>query len=155
MKFQFRINPMPNIIDPIQEKSHDHLTVLTVGVYDLLHKGHVELFRRAKALGNFLIVAVQDGDFILKYKPDTKVLTSTEDRIYMVSSIRYVDEAIIYQDVDQIIEQVEFDIFVTGPDQVHSGFKKAIEWCKAHGKEHIVLSRTAGISSSYLKNCII
>ena len=48
--------------------------VLTVGVYDLLHKGHVEIYRRAKGLGDYLIVAVQDSDYILKYKPNAKVL---------------------------------------------------------------------------------
>ena len=40
--------------------------VLTVGVYDLLHVGHVELFRKAKSLGDYLIVAVQDSDVVKK-----------------------------------------------------------------------------------------
>jgi len=44
-----------------------------------------------------------------------------------------------------------FDVFVTGPNQSHAGFQKAIRWCEEHGKEHIVLSRTSGISSSELK----
>ena len=46
--------------------------VLTVGVYDLLHVGHVNLFRRAKAQGDYLIVAVQGSDVVLKYKPEAK-----------------------------------------------------------------------------------
>lgn len=128
--------------------------VLTVGVYDLLHKGHVELFRRAKNLGDYLIVAVQDGDFILKYKPNANVMNSTEDRLYMVASIRHVDEVVIYEDVDEIVKKIDFDIFVTGPDQVHAGFQSAIKWCKDHGKEHIVLERTAGVSSSEIKASI-
>ncbi len=69
---------------------------MTVGVFDLLHKGHVELFRRAKELGDHLIVAVQDGDFIHKYKPTALIYNSTADRMYMVKSIRYVDEVITY-----------------------------------------------------------
>lgn len=125
--------------------------VLTVGVYDLLHKGHVELYRRAKGLGDYLIVAAQDSDYILKYKPNAKVLNSTEDRKYMIKSIRYVDEVITYTDVDRIVEDVDFDVFVTGPDQCHTGFQKAIQWCETHGKEHIVLARTDGVSSSELK----
>ena len=125
--------------------------MLTVGVYDLLHKGHIELYRRAKGLGDYLIVAAQDGDFILKYKPTAKVLNSTEDRKYMIKSIRYVDEVITYTDVDKIVQEVDFDVFVTGPDQCHSGFQRAIQWCEEHGKEHIVLARTDGISSSELK----
>ena len=128
--------------------------VLTVGVFDLLHKGHVELFRRAKSLGDYLIVAVQDSDFILKYKPTAKIVNSTDDRMYMVNAIRYVDEAVVYEDVDTIVTKVVFDIFVTGPDQIHAGFQKAIRWCKDNGKEHIVLSRTDGVSSSELKEKI-
>lgn len=125
--------------------------VLTVGVYDLLHKGHVELYRRAKGLGDYLIVAAQDSDFILKYKPTAKVLNSTEDRKYMIKSIRYVDEVITYTDVDKIVQEVDFDVFVTGPDQCHAGFQRAIQWCEEHGKEHTVLARTDGVSSSELK----
>ena len=44
--------------------------VITFGVYDMLHVGHVLLFKKAKELGDYLIVAVQDDDMILKYKPE-------------------------------------------------------------------------------------
>lgn len=125
--------------------------VFTVGVYDYLHIGHVNLFRRAKALGDYLIVAVQDSDRILKYKPSTTILYNTEERLYMVQSIKYVDEAVVYADVDTIVKEVDFDIFVTGPDQVHDGFQRAMQWCKEHGKQVVVLPRTDGISSSQLK----
>ena len=46
--------------------------VFTVGVYDLLHIGHVELFRRAREIGNHLTVAVQSSDVVLKYKPESR-----------------------------------------------------------------------------------
>lgn len=143
--------PLPEHVQLANMKPRKYKKVLTVGVYDLIHKGHVELFRRAKGLGDYLIVAAQDSDFILKYKPNAKVLNSTEDRKYMIKSIRYVDEVITYTDVDKIVEEVVFDIFVTGPDQCHSGFQKAITWCEEHGKDHIVLARTDGVSSSELK----
>lgn len=143
--------PLPKEIQLSSMQPRKYKKVLTVGVYDLLHKGHVELYRRAKGLGDYLIVAAQDSDFILKYKPTAKVLNSTEDRKYMIKSIRYVDEVITYTDVDKIVKEVEFDIFVTGPDQCHAGFQKAIEWCETHNREHIVLGRTEGVSSSELK----
>lgn len=143
--------PLPVNIQLANMKPRKYKRVLTVGVYDLLHKGHVELYRRAKGLGDYLIVAVQDSDFILKYKPTAKVLNSTEDRKYMIKSIRYVDEVITYTDVDKIVKEVDFDVFVTGPDQCHSGFLQAIKWCEEHGKEHTVLARTDGVSSSELK----
>ena len=143
--------PMPKNVQLANMKPRKYKKVMTVGVYDLLHKGHVELYRRAKGLGDYLIVAAQDGDFILKYKPTAKVLNSTEDRKYMIKSIRYVDEVITYTDVDKIVQEVDFDVFITGPDQCHDGFKRAIKWCEEHGKEHIVLGRTDGVSSSELK----
>ena len=154
-KFKFRCEkagiPLPAKVELASMKPRKYKKILTVGVYDLLHKGHVELFRRAKGLGDYLIVAAQDSDFILKYKPTAKVLNSTEDRKYMIKSIRYVDEVITYTDVDKIVQNVDFDVFVTGPDQCHSGFQSAIKWCEEHGKEHIVLGRTDGVSSSELK----
>lgn len=143
--------PIPQDVELSYSKPRKGKKVLTVGVYDLIHKGHVELYRRARGLGDYLIVAVQDGDEILKYKPQAKVMNSTEDRMYMVKSIRYVDEVIVYRGVDDIVKEVDFDIFVTGPDQIHSGFQAAIRWCEEHNKEHIVLGRTEGVSSSELK----
>ena len=128
--------------------------VLTVGVYDLLHIGHVNLFRRARAVGDSLVVAVQESDVVLKYKPGAKLVYSTEERMYMVKAIRYVDDVITYEAVDDIVKTADFDIFVTGPDQTHEGFQRAIQWCKVHGKEHVVLPRTEGISSSWLKEQI-
>ena len=143
--------PLPLNVQLASMQPRKYRKVMTVGVYDLLHKGHVELYRRAKGLGDYLIVAAQDGDFILKCKPTAQVMNSTEDRKYMIKAIRYVDEVITYTDVDKIVQEVDFDVFVTGPDQIHAGFQRAIQWCEEHGKEHIVLGRTDGISSSELK----
>lgn len=126
-------------------------TVLTVGVYDMLHIGHILLFKRAKELGDKLIVAVQDSSVILKYKPGTKMVYTTEERMYMVSTIRYVDEVVVYRDVDKDIQDIDFDVFAKGPDQMHKGFQRAVEWCEDNGKEVVVIPRTEGISSSLLR----
>lgn len=129
--------------------------ILTFGVYDMLHIGHILLFKHAKELfpGEEcrLIVAVQDGDFILKYKPGTKMVYTTEERMFMVSSVRWVDEVVTYKDVDVDIQNIEFDVFAKGPDQIHAGFQRAVEWCEANGKEVIVVPRTEGISSTMLR----
>jgi glycerol-3-phosphate cytidylyltransferase len=126
-------------------------TVLTFGVYDMLHIGHILLFKRAKELGDRLIVAVQDEDYILKYKPGTNMVYTTEERLYMVSTIKYVDEVVVYKDVDKDIQNIDFDVFAKGPDQSHAGFQRAVEWCEANGKEVIVIPRTEGISSTMLR----
>ena len=129
-------------------------TVFTVGVYDLLHFGHVELFRKAKGLGDRLVVAVQNSETVERYKPDSPAVNSTEIRMYMVKAIKYVDDVVPYDDVDTIVTQVPFDIFVAGGDQSHEGFRRAIAWCEAHGKQVVHLPRTEGISSSELKEHI-
>lgn len=129
-------------------------TVFTVGVYDLLHFGHVELFRKAKALGDRLVVAVQSSEAVEKYKPQSPAINNTDIRMYMVKAIKYVDDVVVYQDVDQIVQEVPFDIFVAGGDQSHEGFRRAIAWCEAHGKQVIHLPRTEGISSSEIKEHI-
>lgn len=128
--------------------------VLTVGVFDLLHIGHVNLFRSARKLGDFLTVAVQRSEFVVKYKPETNLVYSTEERMYLVKSIRYVDEVVEYEDVFEVVKKSDFDVFVVGPDQTHAGFQKAKSWCKEQGKEIVVLPRTEGVSSSWLKEQI-
>lgn len=129
-------------------------TVLTVGVFDLLHYGHYELFRRAKELvghNGKLIVAIQEDEFVTKYKPETKLFYDWNKRAQMISALRYVDEVVPYSDIDISIRKIKFDIFAIGGDQVHSGFQKAVEWCKKMGKEIIRLPRTEGISSSEIR----
>ena len=126
-------------------------TVLTFGVYDMMHIGHILLFKRAKERGDRLVVAVQDGDYILKYKPDTRIIYTTEERLYMVSTVRYVDEVVTYHDVDVDIQNIDFDILVLGQDQTHAGFQRAIQWCRENGKEVVRLPRTEGISSTLLR----
>ena len=141
------------------DESHQTITImktiLTFGVYDMLHIGHILLFKHAKELFPNeecrLVAAVQDGDYILKYKPNTKMVYSTEERLYMVSAIRYVDEVVTYTDVDSDIQNIPFDVFAKGPDQVHQGFQNAMDWCKKNGKEVVVIPRTEGISSSMLR----
>lgn len=126
--------------------------VLTVGVFDVLHIGHILLFMHAKELGDELIVAVQDGDYILKYKPEAKMINTTDQRLFMVKSIRYVDDVVVYKDVDEDIQNIDFDVFAKGPDQNHAGFQRAVEWCKKHNKEVVVIPRTDGISSTIIRS---
>lgn len=129
-------------------------TIITFGVYDMLHIGHILLFKHIKELFNDdsrLVVAVQQSDCILKYKPNTKIIYSTAERMFMVGSIRWVDDVIVYNDVDDDIRKIDFDIFAKGPDQCHVGFQKAVEWCEQNGKKVVTIPRTEGISSSLLK----
>ncbi len=128
--------------------------VLTVGVYDYFHLGHLRLFKKCKEFGDYLIVAVQDNDYILKYKKDAKVLYSTEERIEIISSLSVVDEVVSYTDVDLIVQKLEFDVFAVGEDQNHEGFQRAISWCESNGIKVVRMTRTQGISSSNIKSTV-
>lgn len=129
-------------------------TVLTVGVFDLLHYGHFELFRRAKGLAGpngKLIVAVQNDAIVAKYKPTAVLKYDWETRVKMISALRYVDEVVPYDDVDDSIKKINFDIFAIGGDQTHKGFQNAVKWCEENGKTVVRLSRTQGVCSSDLR----
>mgnify|MGYP002623318878 CR=1 FL=1 len=130
-------------------------TILTFGVYDMLHIGHILLFKHAKELFSDeeckLIVAVQEGDFVTRYKPEAKLIYTTEERLFMVGAVRWVDDVVTYKNVDEDIKKINFDVLAKGPDQQHSGFQKAIRWCEANGKQVVIIPRTEGISSTLLR----
>lgn len=125
--------------------------VVTFGVFDYFHYGHLKLFERAKQFGDYLIVAVQDSDYILKYKPETTILYNTEQRVELIGALSVVDEVVVYTDVDKTIQEIDFDVFVKGEDQVHSGFVRASEYALSKGAEVEVLTRTKGISSTQIR----
>ena len=125
--------------------------VITVGVFDYFHPGHLRLFENAKKLGDYLIVAVQDEKCILKTKPNADILYTTAQRVDLVKALRVVDEVITYEDVDTLLPKVEFDVFALGGDQNHPGFMRAVSWCEQNGKQVVRLPRTPGICSSEIK----
>lgn len=128
------------------------MKVLTAGVYDLMHIGHVKLFEKAKRLGDELIVAIQKDEYVTKYKPSAKLFYALPDRLYMVRSLKYVDRVVEYETVDEIVKTIDFDVFAVGPDQTNEKFQKAFEWCNDNGKQIVVLPRTEGISSTLIRN---
>ena len=129
--------------------------VLTVGVFDYFHLGHLRLFKQAREHGDYLIVAVQEEDYIRITKPEAKIFYSTEQRMEIVQSIKIVDKVITYKSVDTLLPQVEFDVFAVGEDQDHDGFQRAIVWCEEQGKEIVRLKRTPYISSRMIKDDVL
>ncbi|MDD5596354.1 MAG: adenylyltransferase/cytidyltransferase family protein [Victivallaceae bacterium] len=143
-----------NEIEPDCFISLDNLKtkVFTVGVFDLFHIGHVNMLKRAKDLGNYLIVGVQYN--VHKYK-EASLYYSFEQRVDIIKSLRYVDLVVPYEDVGDRIESIDFDIFAKGPDQDHKGFQKAFEYCLKNSKKIIEIPRTENISASVLRKSLI
>ncbi|MBM6860744.1 glycerol-3-phosphate cytidylyltransferase [Clostridium saudiense] len=120
--------------------------VITYGTFDLLHYGHINILKRARELGDYLVVAISSDEFNkLKNK---KSYFSYEERKLMVESIRYVDEVIPENTWEQKIEDVKehnIDVFVMGDDW-EGKFDFLKEYC-----EVVYLPRTEGISTTQIK----
>lgn len=129
--------------------------ILTFGVYDYLHLGHLRLFKQCKKYGDYLIVAVQDGDYIQKYKPDAKVLYSTDERVEMLEALKIVDKVVVYKSITiEELQKIDFDILALGEDHRGGRFDEAEKWCVEHGKKVVRLKRTPGICSSEIKRSL-
>ena len=121
--------------------------VITYGTFDLFHIGHLNLLRRAKELGDYLIVAVSSDEFNLKEKGKVCQIRDV-DRMEIVKAIRYVDEVILEESWDQKVKDVQkydVDVFVMGDDW-EGKFDFLKEYCDV-----VYLPRTKGISSTQLK----
>lgn len=120
--------------------------VITYGTFDLMHMGHINLLKRAKDLGDYLIVAISTDEFnALKNK---KAYHSYENRKMILEAIRYVDEVIPESTWEQKIEDIknhDIDVFVMGDDW-EGKFDFLKDYC-----EVVYLPRTVGISTTKIK----
>lgn len=123
--------------------------VITYGTFDLLHYGHINLLRRAKALGDYLIVGLSSDEFnAVKGK---KAFFDFEIRKKMLESVRYVDEVIVESSWEQKVEDVKkygASVFVIGDDWAGK-FDHLKMYCRV-----VYLPRTEGVSSSMIKEKI-
>lgn len=123
--------------------------VLTYGTFDLLHYGHINILKRAKALGDYLVVAISSDEFnLIKGK---KSVMDFETRKEFVESIRYVDEVIREDHWDQKVGDVvnnDIDVFVMGDDW-EGKFDFLNEHCQV-----VYLPRTESISTTLLKSVL-
>src|SRR5699024_6501477 len=121
--------------------------VITYGTFDLLHTGHVNILRRAKALGDYLIVAISSDEF--NAGKDKKAYYPFEQRKAILEAIRYVDEVIPEENWEQKktdIKDHDIDVFVMGDDW-EGEFDFLKDQC-----EVVYLPRTEGISTTQIKN---
>ncbi|WP_158736190.1 glycerol-3-phosphate cytidylyltransferase [Alteribacillus sp. YIM 98480] len=120
--------------------------VITYGTFDLLHWGHINILKRAKALGDYLIVAISTDEFnALKNK---KAYYSYEQRKMILEAVRYVDEVIPEEKWEQKVEDIfdhKVDALVMGDD-----WKGKFDYLKPYC-EVIYLPRTANISTTKIK----
>lgn len=122
--------------------------ILTYGTYDLLHYGHIRLLKRAKELGDYLIVAISTDEFnSIKGKT---AYHDYETRKEMLEAIRYVDLVIPEENWEQKIDDVKkycVDVVVMGSDWIgNEKFEVLRDYCDV-----VYLDRTEGISTTKIK----
>lgn len=126
----------------------DMVKVITYGTYDLLHRGHIRLLERAKALGDYLIVGVTSDDYD-KTRGKINAAQSLMERIEAVRATGLADEIIVEEYEGQKIDDIrrlEVDIFTVGSDW-EGYFDYLNEYCTV-----VYLPRTQGVSSSDIRS---
>lgn len=123
--------------------------VITYGTFDLLHYGHINLLRRAKALGDYLVVAISTDEFNWNEK-QKKCYFTYEQRKALVEAVRYVDLVIPEENWEQKktdVHEYHIDTFVIGDD-----WKGKFDFLKDEGCEVVYLPRTPEISTTQIKH---
>ena len=123
--------------------------VITYGTFDLLHYGHINLLKRAKALGDYLIVGLSTNEFN-RLEKNKECYFDYEERKSLLEAIRYVDLVIPEENWDQKISDIEkyqADVFVIGDD-----WQGKFDYLSDMGIEVVYLPRTKEISTSKIKN---
>ena len=122
--------------------------VITYGTFDLLHYGHINLLRRAKELGDYLIVALSTDEFNWNQK-HKKCYFSYEERKQLLEAIRYVDLVIpeeCWKQKSEDIKEFKIDTFVMGNDW-EGKFDFLKDYCDV-----VYLLRTPDISTTQIKD---
>lgn len=122
--------------------------VITYGTFDLLHYGHINLLRRAKEYGDYLIVALSTDEFNWEAKHKKSYFTF-EQRKMLVESVRYVDlviEETCWEQKITDLHEYHIDTFVMGDD-----WEGEFDFLKDAGADVIYLPRTPQISTTQIK----
>ena len=94
-------------------------TVWTNGCFDILHRGHIELFKYAKSLGDNLIIGIDSDARVKKDKGNSRPINCVEDRKFILESIRLVDKVLIFEstkELENLIKTTKPDIMIIGSD---------------------------------------
>jgi cytidyltransferase-like protein len=122
--------------------------VFVSGCYDILHAGHIEFFKQAKSLGDYLIVSFASDEALLKYKGKKSALPEQHKRA-VLESLSMVDEVVMGGNADDsifdfkdIFIKIKPDILVSTEDDKNSQLKK--EFCKKYGAKYVQLPKSLG-----------
>lgn len=123
--------------------------LITYGTFDLLHYGHINLLKRAKSLGDYLIVGLSTNEFNNKEK-NKDCYFDYDNRKSLLDAVKYVDLVIPEETWEQKVSDIQkynVDVFVIGDD-----WKGKFDYLEDFGIEVVYLPRTKEISTTKIKN---
>ncbi len=137
------------------------MKVLTVGTFDLIHSGHINLFKKCRILAGTgeVIVGVNTDEFVLKYKK-TKPIIPFDHRFYVINNIVGVDKVISNDSfsLEDMLQNIKPDLLVIGSDWASKDYLKqigtTIDWLETNNILLVYVPYTDGISSSLIKKNI-
>ena len=122
--------------------------IITYGTFDLLHYGHINLLKRAKSLGDYLLVGLSTDEFNNKEK-NKECYFDYENRKSLLDAVKYIDLVIPEETWEQKVSDIQkynVDVFVIGDD-----WNGKFDYLKDSGVEVVYLPRTEEISTSKIK----
>ena len=133
------------------------MTVYTVGTFDLLHIGHLDLLEYCKTLGDKFVVGVASDEVVASYKRNVPVIPLAE-RMRMLKSLGCVDDVVSYDKLEYVTQckAVDADIFVIGEDWGDKPHNIAVEkYLKSKGAKIVQVSYNPQTSSTKIKQNVI
>jgi len=120
--------------------------VWTNGCFDILHRGHLEMFQYAKSLGDYLVVGIDTDEKVKRDKGPERPYNCLSDRKFILESIKFIDEVVVFdssQGLENLIKSNQPDIMVIGSDWKG---KKVVG--QQHAKELVFFDRIGSYSTT-------
>jgi D-beta-D-heptose 7-phosphate kinase/D-beta-D-heptose 1-phosphate adenosyltransferase len=123
--------------------------VFTNGVFDLLHPGHIDVIKAARASGDALVVGINSDDSVRRLKGPSRPVRSQAERAYVIAALEAVDVVTVFDDDTplELVQCLEPDVIVKGGDYDESTIVGAAE-VRARGGDVVVVPLTAGQSTT-------
>jgi len=132
-----------------------HRIVFTNGCFDLLHPGHIDLLRFAKAQGDTLIVAINSDSSVRQLKGKTRPILKQQDRAALLSALEMVDYVTVFDELDplRLIEAISPDVLIKGADW--QGAVVGQDWVRQHGGKVVLMPLAPGYSTTNIIDRVV
>src|SRR3989338_3741499 len=129
-------------------RADDKIIVTTNGVFDILHASHVNLFEKAKAEGDVLIVLLNNDVSVKKVKGENRPIVSEIERAKMIAALECVDYVVIFDDKFDYLKRIRPDVHVKGGSVDPKKLKEEIEFISSFGGKHKTFELEEGFSTT-------